>query len=131
MKTSTLEHRFIALWNRRHLMGLPPRVAELPDPEREYMFHGHRRWRFDFAWPAYKVAVEMEGGIFTGGRHVRGQQYAGDCHKYNCAVLLGWKLLRFTAVDTAGDPIDMIKQVAEALRQGRIEGCSEQLQMFR
>src|SRR5687768_16750315 len=29
-----------------------------------------RRWRFDFAWPELKVAVECDGGTFTGGRHV-------------------------------------------------------------
>lgn len=74
------------------------RIAGLPEPEREYQFSDKRRWRFDFAWPENKLAVEIEGGIFTGGRHVRGRGYDGDCQKYNEAQLLGWVVLRFTSL---------------------------------
>ena len=35
MKTSPLESKFIELWKRRHLMGGPDWVAELPEPTRE------------------------------------------------------------------------------------------------
>jgi very-short-patch-repair endonuclease len=68
---------------------------DLPLPEREYRFHGTRRWRFDFAWPAYKIAVEIEGGVWARGRHNRGKGFVQDCEKYNHAAALGWRVFRF------------------------------------
>lgn len=65
-------------------------------PTEEYQFHAERKWRFDFAWPNKKVAVEVEGGAFTNGRHTRGTGFIKDMEKYNAAVMEGWKLLRFT-----------------------------------
>lgn len=62
----------------------------------EYRFHEKRRWRFDFAIPSKKIAVEIEGGVWTNGRHTRGRGYVGDMEKYNSAALLGWRILRFT-----------------------------------
>ena len=56
-----------------------------------------RDWAFDRAWPAYRVAVELEGGVHVGGRHVRGRGYENDCQKYNAATLAGWRVLRFTS----------------------------------
>lgn len=84
------------------------KLAGLPTPEEEYKFLQDRRFRFDFAWPTYKVAVEVEGGAWSNGRHTRGQGYIDDCKKYNLAVMWGWSLLRYTK-----DGI----QSGEALRQ--------------
>lgn len=69
--------------------------AGLPTPERQYRFCGGRRWRFDFAWPASRLAVEVEGGLWIRGRHVHPRGFAADCEKYNTAALLGWRVLRF------------------------------------
>lgn len=63
---------------------------------REYVFHPRRRWRLDFAWPAERVAVEIEGGVWARGRHVRGSGFEHDCVKYNEAICAGWKVLRVT-----------------------------------
>jgi very-short-patch-repair endonuclease len=63
--------------------------------EREYRFHPTRKWRFDFAWPAYKVAVEIDGR----GRHQTVDGVRKDCEKHNEAVILGWAVLRFPATD--------------------------------
>jgi hypothetical protein len=68
--------------------------AGLPAPTREYQFHPTRRWRFDLAWPERKVAVEIEGGVWSKGRHTRSKGFIGDCEKYNEAALLGWLVLR-------------------------------------
>lgn len=62
----------------------------------EYRFYDKRRWRFDFAIPSRKIAIEIEGGVWTNGRHTRGKGYIGDMEKYNFAALLGWRILRFT-----------------------------------
>lgn len=61
----------------------------------EHKFHPTRRWRFDFADVDNKIAVECEGGIWSGGRHTRGAGYAKDAEKYNQATVLGWRILRY------------------------------------
>lgn len=68
------------------------------DPWPEYQFHESRRWRFDYAFPDEKVAVEVEGGVFIRGRHVSPAGFIGDCEKYNAAARLGWRVLRFPVV---------------------------------
>jgi len=68
----------------------------LPAPIREYQFHPTRKWRFDFAYPDAKVAIEVEGGSFSSGRHTRGAGFEGDCEKYNAAAIRGWCVLRVT-----------------------------------
>lgn len=68
----------------------------IKEPEREFRFHPTRRWRFDYAWPDRKVAVEIEGGIWTGGAHVRGAHFLSDAEKYNTATSIGWRVFRFT-----------------------------------
>ncbi len=71
-------------------------MAGLPRPAREFRFHPRRRWRFDFAWPFYKVAAEVDGGIYCRGRHVRGSGFERDAEKGNEAILAGWRVLHFT-----------------------------------
>lgn len=68
--------------------------------EEEYKFDPSRNWRFDFAIPSIKVAIEFEGGIFTPGTsHNSPRTMTKDANKYNAAALLGWKVLRFTAIN--------------------------------
>lgn len=55
-----------------------------------------RMWRFDFAHPKTKVAIEIEGGTWVGGAHSRGAHYRSDCEKYNAATKLGWRVFRLT-----------------------------------
>lgn len=62
--------------------------------EVEYKFHRTRRWKLDFAWPALKIAVEIDG---FGWGHQAPQHMAVDHEKANAAVILGWKLLRFNS----------------------------------
>jgi len=88
-------------------------VEGLPQPEREYRFHETRKWRFDFAWPRVKLAVECDGGLFSGGRHTRGAGYAKDTEKFNTAVLLGWRVLHFTKQQIASG--NALKTIWEAL----------------
>jgi len=97
------------------LLSLHLRSAGL-NPETEFRFHPPRRWRFDFAFIDQKVAVECEGGTYSGGRHTRGTGFALDCQKYNQASLDGWVLLRFT-----GDQIrsgEALAQIEQALSIG-------------
>lgn len=67
----------------------------------EYRFHPTRKWRFDFAHPEKMIGIEIEGGVFSKGRHTRGMGYIKDCEKYNSAIILGWRVLRYTPQQTA------------------------------
>jgi very-short-patch-repair endonuclease len=79
--------------------------------EREYRFSPPRRWRFDFAWPQVMVALEVEGGTFSGGRHTRGPAFERDCEKYNTALVQGWRVLRVTPHQiTSGQAIAWLEQ---------------------
>jgi very-short-patch-repair endonuclease len=55
-------------------------------------------WKADFAWPAQKLIVECEGGIWKrgGGGHSHPLGIERDIEKYNAATLLGWRILRLT-----------------------------------
>ena len=64
--------------------------------EQEYKFHPTRKWRADFFITGTKILVEVEGGIWSGGRHTRGKGYLGDMEKYNEAAAMGYTVLRFS-----------------------------------
>ena len=67
-------------------------VSGIKEWVREYRFHPTRMWRFDFAWPQIKLAVEIQGGG-RNGRHLRYTGYKGDCEKLCEAVAHGWAVL--------------------------------------
>ena len=86
--------------------------------EPELRFHPTRRWRFDLAIPDLKIAIEVEGGVWTQGRHTRGSGYIGDLEKYNEAAILGWLVLRFTTdqVREASVALSTVERAAQARR---------------
>lgn len=63
---------------------------------KELFFAKPRRFRFDYALPDAMIAIEIEGAVWTGGRHTRGSGFVKDMEKYNIATHLGWKLYRFS-----------------------------------
>lgn len=87
------------------LFWMQLKAIHAPPCVREYRFVTDRKWRFDFAWPDMKLAVEIEGLIHYGtnadgsrktSRHQSRAGYEKDCDKYNRAALEGWRVLRFT-----------------------------------
>lgn len=72
------------------------RAAGAPEPEYEVRFAPPRRWMFDLAFPALKLAVEVDGGTFSGGRHTSGVGFEKDCEKLNRATLLDYRVIRVT-----------------------------------
>ena len=76
----------------------------------EYQFYPPRRWRFDFCIPPLKIAAELEGAIYTQGRHTRGVGYQSDLDKYNHAAALGWLVFRFSTRDVLrGRDLEVLK----------------------
>lgn len=86
MSKSDLERAFLTLCKQEGL----------PTPETEVRFAPPRRWRADFLWGKQMLIVEVHGGTWNRGGHVRGKQFASDCDKANEAQLLGYTYLTFT-----------------------------------
>lgn len=93
-----------------HELSLHLRAYSVPF-EREFKFCSTRRWKADFRITGTRILVEVEGGTWSGGRHVRPQGYAADCEKYSWAAVNGWIVLRYTS-----DQIYSGKAVSEILK---------------
>lgn len=70
------------------LFALHIRADKLPEPVREFRFHETRLWRFDFAWPTMKFAVEVQGGC-----HSIKMRLHKDIQKRAHALMAGWTVL--------------------------------------
>jgi hypothetical protein len=97
-KASKHEQRFELLW----------KAWDGPWLECEYMFLPDRRFRFDFAFPKKRVAIELEGAVWTGGRHTRGSGFVKDCEKYGLAAANGWLVFRLAPNMINDDWIELI-----------------------
>jgi hypothetical protein len=76
----------------------------LPEPIAEYMFANEvmdRKWRADYYFErnGVQVILEVEGGVWTKGRHTRPKGFLRDMEKYNAMSRLGIFLLRTTPKD--------------------------------
>lgn len=91
------------------------KAAGLPVPVPEYQFHPGRRWRFDYAWPLHKLALEVEGGIWTEGRHTRGAGALADLEKYSEAAILGWRIIYATPGDLQSLGFDRVRRALACL----------------
>lgn len=76
-------------WCNKHAVSL----------EREVKFAADRKWRFDWAIPAHKIAIEYEGIFSIKSGHTTHDGFTKNTDKYNRAAAEGWKVLRFTAVN--------------------------------
>jgi very-short-patch-repair endonuclease len=77
----------------------------------EVRFHPKRRWKFDYLI-GEKLAVEVDGAIWVRGRHSRGAGMEADNEKFNEALILGYRVLRFsTGQVKSGMAIATIKRL--------------------
>lgn len=79
----------LQMWCNQHAVEMVP----------EYQFLPNRKFRFDWAIPSLKIAVEYEGIFSPQSRHTNKMGYSTDAQKYNLAIGAGWKVLRYTAVN--------------------------------
>jgi very-short-patch-repair endonuclease len=94
---------------------LAERGIEQPMREVKFCIHG-RQWRFDLCWQEQRVAVEVDGGTWSGGRHNRGAGFKEDCIKLNHAAREGWKVLRFpTDMVTDGSAAEFIAETLDEI----------------
>lgn len=105
-------------------LALQIKAMNLPEPVWEYVFAKPRKFAFDAAWPNFRTAVEIEGGMFgvgqpcrsCGRRRVAGhssiQRILTDISKYNLAAEGLWSVYRFTPqMIKDGDAIKILKRV--------------------
>lgn len=102
-KEEALAGQFVAMCTR----------LRLPEPVRELRFHAYRKWMFDYAWTADGVALEVQGGLFTQGRHTRGAALLKEHEKLNAAAEDGWRIL-YTTPDQLLD-LATFKMIGRAL----------------
>jgi very-short-patch-repair endonuclease len=90
------------------------RAARIPY-QREVRFHPTRKWRLDFAVGTGKVGVEVNGGVFVGGRHNTGTGHTKDCEKLSHAAMLGWRVLQVTPAQVkSGDALAWIEKALQS-----------------
>ncbi|GIW60338.1 MAG: hypothetical protein KatS3mg087_1404 [Patescibacteria group bacterium] len=104
-KPSTLELRFVNLWK------------DVPIPYvREYTFHPRRAWRFDFAFPTRKVAIEIQG---FGKGHNSYSGMKSDYEKHNEALKLGWIIIYLMGIDLKEKNRETTKQLILTILKSR------------
>src|SRR3990167_5129503 len=64
-------------------------LSGLPTPVIEYRFAPPRKWRLDLAYPAIKLAIEVDSFV-----HRTKSRFVADMEKYNALTLGGWRLIR-------------------------------------
>ncbi len=70
---------------------------QIEDFVTELQFDEKRKFRFDYAIPSLKLAIEYEGIMSAKSRHTTISGYSKDIEKYNLATCSGWHILRYTA----------------------------------
>jgi|WetSurSiteA1Bulk_404760.scaffolds.fasta_scaffold57130_2 very-short-patch-repair endonuclease len=106
-----------------------------PLPVGEYYFANHLRrpttnrkymFRFDFAWPEQKIAVEIDGGNYMVKRRADGTLMAighhtapSDYEKINLSQELGWTVFRYTVEMIKKRPELCAAQVIRAINSKR------------
>ncbi len=105
--------------SERYPLVLPILRSLASDSCAEFRFHPTRKWRADFAIPSIRLLIEIDGGIWSGGRHTRGGGFIGDMEKLNAAACLGYRVLRFQPSDCKAKGITVIEaQVRQCLAMG-------------
>lgn len=107
MRQSHLELEFGLVW-----------VDEYPhiDLHAEYPFAlPERKFRFDFAHLPSQIAIEIQGGNYGGGRHVRPKSLEAEYEKLNIAADRGWRVF-FLHSGNVGDRAELAR-IAQAIRR--------------
>jgi len=89
-------------------LDLHLRTAKIPFQREAAVIPG-RKFRFDFELND-RILIEIQGGTWNNGGHVRGKQFQSDCDKFNAATKAGYRCLKFTTEDvTSGKALQFIE----------------------
>jgi very-short-patch-repair endonuclease len=97
-QSSVLENKFRLLWS----------TISKTELVEEHRFHDTRKWRLDFAHIEAKVGIEIQGGIWNGGRHGRGYGIAQDNEKSNEAIFCGWVIIKLAGNQITTETLEKI-----------------------
>ena len=105
--------RFAYLWARDGFKG--------GEPETEFQFDPVRKWRWDYCWPEFKVAVEVDG---FGYGHGAANRIADNNEKRNAAIEQGWLILVFDSkllgsMQGVADAVEQVQRVLMTSAEGR------------
>lgn len=105
---ATLEDQFMGTWERLW-PNLPPPLRQYPVKNPET----NRFWRIDFSWPEWRLAVEIQGGSFVGGRHNSAVGQARDYAKHNHLTANGWRVLYFSTpmLRSVEDVVEIVAEI--------------------
>ena len=81
--------------------------------KKEHKFSEGRRFRFDYFTAG--VAIELEGGVWTRGRHTRPSGFLDDMEKYNLTASLGILVFRIPSHDISAK---WLSPIIETIKQG-------------
>lgn len=86
----------------------------------EFFFLTDREYRFDYAIPDYKIAIEQEGGVWAKGNsgHSSGKGIMRDMDKSSLANVNGWILIRRTPDQLlTNETLDLIRKAIETRKK--------------
>lgn len=70
------------------------RALKFPPWERNLVFLEGRKFEIDFAWPQWKVGIEIDGHV-----HRIQERFNSDIEKHALALLAGWTIMRIGGRD--------------------------------
>jgi hypothetical protein len=105
---SALEDQFLKQWDEATGIALEREYSDIPaweaDFEQRYAKSKRsKRYRLDFAHPSSLTGIEIQGAVYSRGRHVTGSGYERDCRKYNLAYTSDWTIFLLSGA-MAKDP---------------------------
>lgn len=117
--------RLAGEWSPKDELLMQLRAVGLPDPTPEYRFSQERRYRFDWAWPERKVALEYDGIFSFKSRHRTVHGYSVDLDKMCLAQKEGWLVVRVGADQVrSGLALEALQAVYESREENR--GCQQE-----
>lgn len=81
--------------------------------EKELRFCSNRKFRFDFALPDYKIAIEYDGLNSHKSGHTTLVGFTKDTEKRKLAIELGWDVLNYTVLNYQNVLQDIIKLIKQ------------------
>ena len=93
----------------------------------EHRFHPTRRWRFDLALPAEKVAVEIHGFGRRGGHAGAHHSITGrrrDMQKLREAAALGWVVGEFESDEEPATVLEWVRRIVAWLLENKYQSLA-------